>query len=76
MRLRSGSLTVMFLEVCSNALMLKYLSIYLKSPGMLNAIYCELLNLQQQREQQTLIAKVGAISGHHQFSHIFGIVVS
>lgn len=45
---------------------------------MLNAIYCELLNLQQQKQQQTLVPMVQATSGHREFlsPYIFAIVVS
>lgn len=43
MRLRSGSLTVLHLEVCTNALLMIFFS---WSLVILNAIYCELLNLQ------------------------------
>lgn len=45
---------------------------------MLNAIYFEVLNLQQDKQQETLVPMVGATSGHCEllFQYIFAIVVS
>lgn len=43
---------------------------------MRNAIYCELLNLQQQKQQQTLVPMVETASGHHELPCTFAIIVS